>query len=263
MSSSYHNHTFRSDGSQDVPEFLAAARRMGVTELGISDHLVLHPEGKSFEWAMETGCLEAYVRDMQEASIGADPVLRMGLEADFFPATVERLKVLLAPHPFDYVIGAVHFADDFPVDAEIPKWEALSRQEQQARWDLYWVRVRQMAESRAFDIAAHLDLPKRSGVREAQPVSALACAALDAIAAAGMAVEINTAGWRKPVKEAYPSPALLKEARARDIAVLINADAHHSNDVAADFDRGRELARSCGYDSVVRFEKRRRTVVPL
>ncbi|MFA6028438.1 MAG: histidinol-phosphatase HisJ family protein [Elusimicrobiota bacterium] len=263
MATSYHNHTVLSDGRQDIAELLEAARVLKLTEVGISDHLVLHPEGKVFRWGMTYDCLGAYVREVQEAARSAEPTLRLGLEADFFPETVERLRPMLEAHPFDYVIGSVHFAGGFMVDSSREDWEKLLPEERQAKWDLYWELVRQMAESRVFDFAAHLDLPKRFGCRDSEAVSRGARSALGAIAAADMAIEINTSGWYLPAQESYPSAALLREARARSIPIVINADAHEAENLSRGFVRARELARECGYTETVRYERRRRIAVPL
>jgi histidinol-phosphatase (PHP family) len=223
----------------------------------------LHPKGISLDWSMKEEHLEAYVDQVLAAMGKPGPRVRLGLEADFFPETVEKLRVLLAPYPFDYVIGSVHFADSFQVDAGRRPWEALSSAEREEKWEVYWRRVAGMAQSRAFDFAGHLDLPKRFVPRLDQSVSSSALAALDAIAEAGMAMEINTSGWLHPAKEAYPSPALLREARKRNIPILINADAHKPKQIAQRFEDARALAREAGYSEVVRYEKRERFAVPL
>jgi histidinol-phosphatase (PHP family) len=78
-----------------------------------------------------------------------------------------------------------------------------------------------------------------------------------------MAIEINTAGWSLPAAEAYPSLELLREARSREIPLLINADAHFPEFLTRDFDRARVLAREAGYTGLVRYERRERFPVPL
>jgi len=87
--------------------------------------------------------------------------------------------------------------------------------------------------------------------------------ALDKIAAADMAIEINTAGWDKPVGEAYPSKFFLKEARRRQIPLIITADAHSADTLTRHFDRARRLAADSGYTEVLRYDKRKRFPYPL
>lgn len=263
---SYHNHTRWSDGTCTLEEQLAAARDNGLDELGISDHYVLPPEAvgaEAVEWSMPLSHLGEYVAQLQEAARTAEPTLRLGLEADFFPETIDALRETLAPYPFDYVIGSVHYVDGFPIDGHARDWETLTTEQVNATWRLYWQRIRQMAESHVFDFAAHLDLPKKFGFRPTENLTAEAHAALDALAASDMAIEINTAGWSLPAREGYPSLDLLCAAREREIPLLINADAHTPRNLTRDFDRARTLAREAGYTSLVRYEKRERFSIPL
>ncbi|MFA5137980.1 MAG: histidinol-phosphatase HisJ family protein [Elusimicrobiota bacterium] len=251
---SYHNHTRLSDGSAEPRAMAEAAAAAGLDELGISDHLTLHPDGRQCDWSMPVERLGSYVGAILEL-----PSVRLGLEADFFPETADALRPLLEKHPFDYVIGSVHFAGNFQVDKGRALWEKLSPAERDAVWTVYWDRIAKMAQSRLFDIVGHLDYPKRFGFRTA----GIPHHALDAIAEAGMAVELNTAGWHHAAREAYPSPDILKEVRKRGIPILISADAHHPKHLTRDFDKARELARSVGYAELSVYEGRKRSAAAL
>lgn len=261
---SYHNHTNWSDGSPTVAGQIQAARALGLAELGISDHYTLRPDGVQTEWSMDLSLLEDYVSQIRQAAAECgDLKVRLGVEADFFPETVSALKERLEPFPWDYIIGSVHYSNEFPIDSSAADWAALSDAERNERWRIYWERIRQLAESRVFDFVGHIDLPKKYGYRPTEDMSALETAALEAIAAADMAIEINTAGWSLPAQEAYPSLPLLKQARALNIPLLINADAHFPEFLTRHFQRARELAREAGYAELVRYERRRRHPVPL
>ncbi len=256
---SYHNHTGWSDGNATLDEQILGARDAGLDELGISDHYVMIPDGPPCCWSMPLDRLPTYVAEILDArNHTSNPRIRLGVEADFFPETVETLREELARHPFDYIIGSVHFVDSFPVDSEAEDWQPLTEEQVNEKWELYWTRIRQLAESRVYDFAAHLDLPKKFGFHPTADLSSLEADALDAIASADMAIEINTAGWHKPCEEAYPSIRLLWEARRRDIPLLINADAHVPAHLTRDYGRAWDLAREAGYTELVRYEARRR-----
>jgi histidinol-phosphatase (PHP family) len=253
---SYHNHTIWSDGKATIAEQIAGARVAGLSELGISDHYVMHP-GKDVDWSMPLDRLDEYVEDMKRARESAsDVIFRIGIEADYFPETWRELAELLAGRPFDYVIGSVHFVDGFPIDESAEEWQSLSQSDVNRVWRRYWELIGEMARTGLYDFAAHLDLPKKFGFRPTVDLTAESDAALDAIASAGMAIEINTAGWYKPVEEAYPTVELLRAARARGIPLLINADAHRVEHLTRDFDRAWALARDAGYSEVARYSNR-------
>lgn len=262
MRTSYHNHTVWSDGTATLAQMLAGARAAGLDEFGMSDHFVLFPEGrgKDADWIMPPAFLDEYVATLWEAA-RAEPAgltVRVGVEADYFPETIETTKSRLAQHRLDYIIGSVHFADRFPIDCAAKFWDDLTQEGRNAVWRRYWQRIRELAESGLADFIGHLDLPKKFGHFPTIDLTAEADAALDAIAAHDLAIEINTAGWQKPVREAYPSPDLLRKARRRDIPLVINADAHTPADVAAHYDRACALARDAGYTHLVRYAGRER-----
>jgi histidinol-phosphatase (PHP family) len=257
MLTSYHNHTNMSDGACTLEQQIEGAHLAGLDELGISDHYVGHPElGK--DWSMPIGALPKYVETLVDAAAQLREMrLRIGVEADYFPETVESLRASLDGLPFDYVIGSVHYVGSFPVDGHMKHWNALSQDEIDAKWRRYWQLVAELAGTGLYDIVAHIDLPKKFGHRPSIDLTAERNAALDAVAAAGMAIEINTAGWSLPAKEGYPAPDILRAAREREIPLVINADAHSPKHLTRDFDKARALARECGYTEVVRFDKRK------
>ncbi len=259
MLTSYHNHTLWSDGQTDIEGLVTQAATLGLDEVGISDHWVLDPDGRQHDWSMDPGVLHSYIRSVQEA-IGkhANPKVRLGLEVDFFPDTIAEAKRRLDGLPFDYVIGSVHYVRRFPVDATQGHWEALTAEDVNVVWAEYYARIAELAASGLCDFVAHLDLPKKFGFRPTADMTQHALAALDAIKANDLAIEINTAGWSLPAAEAYPAPTLLRAARERDIPLLINADAHAPANLTRNFDRARQLARECGYTELVRFAGRER-----
>ncbi len=258
MATSYHNHTRWSDGSATVAETVAAAAAAGLGEVGVSDHFMLHPAGVRFDWRLTAERLDEYVADVQAAAAHAPLPVRLGIEADFFPETVNEVERLLRPRPFDYVIGSVHIVAGIGGDGDFGAWSLVAPDAVAGAWALYWEHVRAMAESRVYDIAAHLDLPKRFAGPMPEAARPAALAALDAIAAAGMALEVNTSGAYLPHAEAYPSPALLRAACARGIPVVVNADAHRPEHLARGLADGERLARAAGYTSFVRVAGPRR-----
>jgi len=263
MRTSYHCHTDLSDGRCTISELVRAAMKLGIDEVGISDHYTILP-GKIVVWSMPQSGLADYFRALHAArkQAGDKVVVRYGLEADFIPESIRELGQTLAAYPFDYVIGSVHFIDDFPVDASADYWESLSQDQRNEMIRAYWARVKQMAESGLFDIAGHLDLYKKFGHRPTIDISADIAAALDAIAEAGMAVELNTSGMHY-VGEVYPSTAILRECYARGIPCLITSDAHCTEHLMRGYDFGVSELRDVGYTQQAVFAQRKRTLVPL
>ncbi|MHC4349358.1 MAG: PHP domain-containing protein, partial [Planctomycetota bacterium] len=167
MLASYHNHTTWSDGKGSVAQFVAAAREIGLGEVGISDHFTLHPSQDSVSWAMPPDDVDQYVRELMAAAersrADGGPVVRIGLEADWFAASEPAIREALDGLPLDYVIGSVHFNGDFTIDGHAATWQRLSPDDRDEMHCAYWRQIPPMAASGLFDVAAHLDLTKKFG----------------------------------------------------------------------------------------------------
>jgi histidinol-phosphatase (PHP family) len=259
----YHTHTKWSDGSATVQEMIDAARRAGLKEFGISDHFAL-TTGAPVRWALPPESLGAYVAEIQQAKeSNHDMDVRLGLEVDYYPETIEQTRESLAPYAFDFLIGSVHFVDGFPVDYSAQPWQGIPQESRDNVWRSYWSLLRAAAQTGFFDIIGHFDLPKKFNFFPSSDLTEDALLTLDAIAAADMAIEINTSGWDRPVAEAYPSQFYLREAYRRGIPLMINSDAHTPGEVARHFEHARNWASAAGYTELVHFKHRLRFSLPL
>jgi histidinol-phosphatase (PHP family) len=283
---SYHNHSHWSDGRASVEAMIHEARRVGLAELGVSDHLVLSPHGDTPFWSMDPKRLPAYLDRLAQLRAEAIPRLRIGLELDWLPGQQDAIAGALDDPRFDFAIGSVHQVMGLHVDSAPERLRRLGDQAHAALYERYWGLVRDMAASGLFDIAAHLDLPKKllarppaGKERDVRPDDFVAAQrrpgppsvgdapnvdeALDAIAEAGMTVELNTAGWDAPCQECYPSPRILAACHTRGIPVTINADAHSAQHLLRHFERAVSTLATAGYREVMRFEGRRAIPQPL
>jgi histidinol-phosphatase (PHP family) len=247
----YHMHTSLSDGEGDVDAFVAHAAVLGLAEIGITDHLV--PRGWDDDgYGLHDQDVAGYARLVRAAARrSTGPRVLVGVEVDYVPGAEAELEELLARERFDYVIGSVHFAGDLPIDVSSylndPRWDDVD-----AVFRTYWETVARAAAWGRFDVVGHLDLPKKSGRHPAEAPTAAEDAALAAIKAAGLAIELNTSGLRSGAGEAYPGPSLLARAAALGIPLTFGSDAHSPGDVGRDFARAVDLARAAGYTATLR-----------
>ncbi len=265
MITSYHVHSTYSDGLQPLRAYPNAAVEQGIQELGFSDHFVLMPNDVRMDWSMPIEFIGQYVCEVEEIAreFEGRVTIRRGIEADYCPETAESLRGVLESVRLDYVIGSVHISNGFFIDNVRDVWDNISQDERDSVILGYWEDVRRMAESRMFDIAGHLDLFKKFGHLPSIDLTSHALAALDAIANAGMAMEMNTSGWYKNIGEQYPSEFILKEARRRDIPLIITADAHEPTHLSRAYDRARELALRVGFTETVSFRSREMSTWPI
>lgn len=210
-------------------EYAQAALDLGLAGLCFTDHMPM-PTWYDAPWRMKRGQLGEYVEMVQEVQREFEGRLavRLGLEADFHPGTEMYVREVLEAHPWDYVIGSVHYLGAWGFDNP----EFVNEYERRDLTDLYreyYALVEGAARSDLFDAIGHLDLPKKFGHLDPDGMAALH--ALDVIAAQGMSLDFNTAGWRKPVAEAYPAPDLVRAAATRGIPFVLGSDAHTPGEV--------------------------------
>jgi histidinol-phosphatase (PHP family) len=249
----------------NVQRYQEIAGERGITELGVSEHIYRFTDALQIWrhpfWVQNArDDLDEYcefVRDQTD--------LRLGIEADFVPGREDRTANLLESREFDYVLGSVHFLGDEALDMdEHGVWRAGRSAE--AIWRGYFETLAHAAGSGLFDILAHPDLVKVWGRARPRPDGDLRRyyePAVQAIAEAGIAVELSTAGLRKPARELYPAEAFLRMCLDAGAPVALSSDAHRPQEVGADYDRALELLERLGVGELCRFERRARRLEPI
>jgi len=261
-----HVHTARcGHASGLLSEYVDAGRAAGLSVLTFTDHLPM-PEGYPQHYTMRHDELPAYIAEVRAAAVVSavrgGPEILCGIEADWLPDHVQWTRDLLGGLDLDMVLGSVHFIEDWAFD-DPDLIERYGGWEIDALWDRYFSEVIAAARSGLFDVMAHPDLVKKFGFfAVSDPTDWYENAAL-AMSEAGCAVEVSTAGLRKPVGEIYPTGALLRACRRRGVPATMGSDSHAPDEVAFGFDRARALLREAGYDSLVVFRDRRAEEVAL
>jgi len=247
--------------TESVEQFVEVACAQGIDEIGFTEHIYYFTQTRAL-WTVPyqvERCrydLDTYVDSVLQARERGLPV-KLGLEVDYVPGREDETRAVLAPYPWDFLLGSVHFIDGHAIDGE-PRFEDEVGVEE--AWRRYFRELAAAARSGLFDSLSHPDLVKVFGNRAAGfDYGEIA----DEIAAAGVAIEVSTAGLRKPVGELYPHPELLAAFSERGVPVTTGSDAHTPELVGRDFDRARELLRSAGYETVTVFDRRRGRQEPL
>ncbi|HXB65087.1 MAG TPA: histidinol-phosphatase [Solirubrobacteraceae bacterium] len=249
----------------NVERYREVAQERGIAELGVSEHVYRfrdalavwqHPLWREFAH----DDLEEYCRFVCE-----DTDLRLGIEADFIPRGEDRMASLLDAHPFDYVVGSVHFLRDEALDMEeYSVWNSTRTPEE--IWRRYFQTLAEAARSGLFDLLAHPDLVKVWGRDRPRPEGDLRRyyePAVEAIAESGIAVEVSTAGLRKRAREIYPAPAFLEMCVEAGVPVALSSDAHRPDDVGADYQQALELLERVGVHELCVFQRRVRRLEAL
>jgi len=264
MPADYHTHTPLCHHAEGTPQdYIEAALRADLPEYGVSCHAPVKPEPLD-DWHMLISDLPTYFEWVETArthAAGRVPV-RLGLECDWLPGCQGWIEDLTGRAEWDYLIGSIHYLGEWNFDNPhlLRSWSEVGVEE---AWTRYWEEYSAMARSGFFDFLGHPDLIKKFAHRPEGDLRRFYEPAVEAIAEAGCAIELSTAGWHKPCQEQFPATDFLALACMAGIPLLISSDAHAPGEVARDFDRATALALEVGYRETLLFEKRRGTPVSL
>jgi histidinol-phosphatase (PHP family) len=250
----------------NAERYREAASERGIAELGVAEHVHRftaaldvwqHPWWR--RWATED--LDAYVEFVREQTD-----LRLGIEADYVAGRDDRMASLLERHEWDYVVGSVHFLGDFAVDTDDATDVWRHEVSAERVWRRYFEALAQSALTGSYDIIAHPDLVKVWGGEGPQPDGDLRRyyeLALDGISESDVAIEVSTAGLRKPVGEIYPARAFLEMCLEVGRPVALSSDAHTADQLAFRYDDALEYLDSLGVSELAVFEGRERRMEPI
>jgi histidinol-phosphatase (PHP family) len=271
----YHVH-LRPDGSDtpaeryftpaNVERYRAAAGERGIAELGVSEHIhrfrqALDVWQHPFWQRSAVDDLDAYCGFVREQTD-----LRLGIEADFVPGREDRMASLLDARAWDYVIGSVHFLRDAAVDMD--EWDvwATGSADPEKVWRRYFETLGEAARSGLFDILAHPDLVKVWGGERPRPEGdprRFYELAIEGIAESGVAIEVSTAGLRKPIGERYPSTAFLELCLEAACPIALSSDAHVPEHLGFEYDSTVAWLAQLGVRELCVFEGRTRRLEPI
>ncbi|KJF15690.1 histidinol-phosphatase [Acidithrix ferrooxidans] len=285
----YHLHLWP-HGQRDIDptveylaQYLEKAQANGVVEIAVTEHLFRFSQtdkvlGDFFKRYPDTPMrtlmqdywkdharadLDRYVEVCLAAKAAGLPIV-MGLEVDYYEGSMDKVTQLLADYPFDVLLGSIHWVGDWPFDHTTDPfvqgyWAELGVEN---AWEGYTRALEELAATSVVDVLAHPDLIKVTGMFPNTPnefYDRIAEAARDC----KMVAEVSSAGWRKPVGEAYPSPYLLSKFASNGVEITTASDAHSLGDVSFRFNDVASMVKGAGYDSVTAFSARQKRQISI
>jgi len=285
----YHLHLWphsQSDAQTTVEQVAAycqLAESRGITEIAVTEHLFRFTQAKDRLggfWddlpgdALRPGMaaywdhharvdLDDYVEVVEAVKAAGLPVV-LGLEVDYYQDRMDDVADLLDGYPFDVLLGSVHWLGTWRFDV-LSDPQVLAEWDHRAVdqvWDEYTRALEELAASGVCDVLAHPDLVKIAG-RVPDVPDEFYDRITEAAVRSGMAAELSSAGWRKPIGEEYPAPPLLRRFVAQGVPLTTASDAHTLPDVAERADDLRDLLTAAGVDTLRGFRRRAPQDVPV
>jgi histidinol-phosphatase (PHP family) len=231
-----------------------SARAKGITDIAFTDH-DRYCTGVDFD---ELDRLREKNPDIK---------IRAGIELDNDPETSAAGRKWVEKNwdKLDFVLGSVHYLDrhDQMFDTVPGGAEQFVGKDIDEVYADYFRRIREIAATELVDCLSHLDLIKIHGHRPKGEIDELVGETLDFIRSRNLAIELSTAGWRKPVSELYPGDRIIQLALARGIPFTTASDAHSSVQLGENYQRLAAKMESLGISEVCVFEEHQRMTRPL
>lgn len=262
-----HTHTpLCGHAAGEAEAYAEQAIRSGLSFYGASDHFPLppgYPEYDSMHFEQWPTYKNDWIRRLKCVLEPVGITVLFGTEFDYLPGDMAQTRPAMDAEDLDYRISSVHFLDHLAVDNidEIPVWNKYSIDE---TWAMYTETMSRMVSEGNFEILGHLDLPKKYGYFPSDKKKQLLDFhdILKTAANKGICMELNTTGWRKPVRQLYPSDEIIRLAFDVGVRITLGSDSHAPCEIGKDFDRAIQAAKAAGYRCACTFQKKQCIELP-
>ncbi len=252
-----HNHTtFCNHAEGSIEEYIQKAIELKIDIYGFSEHA---PMDFDEHYRLRFEDMQKYENLILEAKEKYQDKIEilLGYEVDFLPRHMDK-RVL--SRKVDYMIGSVHFINEWGFDN--PEFIGeYKRRDIDEIWQIYFDAIEEMAKSGLFDIVGHLDLIKIFKFLPKKDIRLISANALKAIKKSNMTIEINAAGFRKPIGEPYPSRNLLEVIYELEIPITFASDAHAIDQIGFKYEDIVDMAKEIGFSKIMTFKNRDKKLI--
>ena len=261
--SDYHNHPLGHDSDRVysfelLTEWLSSAKKRGLKDIALTDH-------DRYKSGTDLDIFKFFKETLPE-----NINFRLGIELDNDPeSSKDGFKWAEKNYDkLDFILGSVHFVGNWAFDhpnfkKEFDDWNINEL------YKIYFGEMQKLIKLNIADALSHFDLIKVFGHRPSkgegnlEEIDELIKETLVMAKNAGLALEISTAGWHKPVNEIYPKVEIIQVAKELGIPFTTASDAHSPSHLGRDFDKLGLLLEQLGIREVVVFEKHKKKTLKL
>ncbi len=257
--------------------YLKKADEKNIEEFTITDHIILPnipvydyiiKGGKVFlkdlsflKCSLTTADIKRYVTTVKKKEASN---IKLGAEIDYNEYCENQIKDFLAMHPFDIVLGSLHFLDGHCISRKMEMKSYSAKMPVADIYKKYFTKLRKLAQSRIFDVLSHVDLVRK----HLEPVSfdnyyEEASTLVNDLLENDTGIEVNTSGYAF-MNDSYPSTDFLALCKKKGLdKVTIGSDAHTAASLGENLEKAVKKLKLVGYNRIVKFKKRKPEYMPI
>ncbi len=265
-----HNGEQHFDGRAPAETMIAAAAAKGFTAIGVTNHLIVHPNIKQNlekepmffnNFAdMEKTC-RRHIEILQNLKGKYNIDIKIGFETDFFTHKEWRngFEKMLPRLEVDYLIGASHFLknEDESFLCNIYYLKDLNpRPDDAALRRLvhnHYRNIEAAIRSGYFRFIAHLDYCAIFDLGEEEEFNEDKYRLIAALKETKTAFEINTSGYDR-INRPHPAPWIIKELAHSGVKTVLSDDSHHPDHLGRHFAKAETLLEELGWNPADRLQ---------
>lgn len=259
----YHGHCYYCDGKFEPEAYVEKAIELHMPAIGFSSHC---PFEGGHAWNMSMEDLPNYLKEVSalKEKYVEDIEIYIGLEMDFIPEVIDDNKAHIQNASLDYLIGSIHYTGVFEdgrfceIDGPHSKFlEGLGKiydQDVKSMITHYFELMRTMIQQKSTTILGHLDKIKiqaEKGILFSEYEDWYrkeVGKTLETLLETNTILEVNTRGiYKKKTVDTYPSKWILELAYEMGIPIMLNADAHHPEELNAVFTPTAKQLKEIGF----------------
>lgn len=265
---SYHTHTTFSDGHNTVDEMLEQAVKLGWSEIGVSDHMIIHENIRSScswphlakffgrvyfdDFASVYEAASRNIERIRKAALNYPIKVFIGYEVDYFtyPGWHDKFEKLRKKLEIDYLLTGNHLiqtdmGQTIITAAKFKEVVTDCRERHRLLLEHYQTIIKAI-DSGFFDFVAHVDLLRGFDGEDADAFMPARLEVTKKLAETGTAFELSTKGLRKS-DDYYPARPLLSELCRLNAPLVISDDAHKIDELGYCFDKAEALLAELNY----------------
>lgn len=261
----------------ELESYLKEAEKKDIKEFTVTDHIIL-PNIPFYDYVIKGGKVFLKDRSFLKCSLTTADIKRyvtilkgkeasnvcLGAEIDYHEHCEDKIRDFLEMHPFDIVLGSLHFLDGHCISRKIEMKSYSNKIPVVDIYKKYFTKMRKLAKSRLFDVISHVDLVRK----HSEPVKfgdyyEEASTLVNDLLENSTGIEVNTSGYAF-MNDSYPSTDFLALCKKRGLdKVTIGSDAHKAEDLGQNLEKAIEKLKHVGYDKIVKFKKRKPEYMPI